>query len=236
MSNVSKSVEGYSPGIIDRVETFAEPDVTVSHTQTQVVGESVIFDSADDVRATGTYQYMENEEKTYNYTFSQSSPDYLVVNKTLGNGPGVKSVSVDGVEQTANGDGEYNLSGMTAPIDVTVVTKNYAPADFRDGAFDIIYTYGETTGTTFIEIADPEDIFAWDRVLYNADPDGGTIEVDIEESSDGGSNWTKIATNVSRGEDITATPENLVRLAINMDRADTVAKPTVDAVYRRFTV
>jgi len=92
------------------------------------------------------------------------------------------------------------------------------------------------SGTATVDWSHPPDIYRWDSVLFQRTPDGETVTVDVQESADGGSTWTTIATDVSRGQEITADPANEVRLKVNLSRSDTAKNPTLDAAYRRYVI
>lgn len=92
-------------------------------------------------------------------------------------------------------------------------------------------------GTATVEWPEPDDVFRWDSATWQATKDGETVKIDVQESTDGGSTWTTIATDIQRGQDISnADPSGRVRLVANLERADTSNNPTVDAVARRWVL
>jgi len=99
-----------------------------------------------------------------------------------------------------------------------------------------VSTTNPLDGTAYVGWEHPPDIYRWDSVLFQRTRDGETVTVDVQESTDGGSTWTPIATDVSRGQEITADPSSEVRLKVNLSRNDTANNPTLDAAYRRYVV
>jgi hypothetical protein len=77
-------------------------------------------------------------------------------------------------------------------------------------------------------------VFRWDAATYQQTLDSETVQVDVQE--DDGSGWTTIATDVSRGQDITADPESRVRFKVTLERSDTSNNPTLDAIARRWVI
>lgn len=95
---------------------------------------------------------------------------------------------------------------------------------------------GHLTESAFIEWPQPTDIYRWDAATFQTSPDGETVEVFVEESTDGGSTWTEIQGPIGRGEQIEADPGSRVRFRVELSRNDTANNPTLDAIYRRWVV
>lgn len=87
-----------------------------------------------------------------------------------------------------------------------------------------------------VEWPQPEDVYRWDAATFQTSPDGETVEVYVEESTDGGSTWTEIQGPISRGDQINADPGSRVRFRVELARSDTSNNPTLDAIYRRWVV
>jgi len=102
-------------------------------------------------------------------------------------------------------------------------------------AIDQVTGYA-SPGEVIIEYEQPEDIYRWDSVLFQATEDGEAVTVDVQESTDGGDSWTTIATDVSRGQEITADPSSEVRFRVQLTRSNPSNNPTLDAAYRRYVV
>lgn len=95
---------------------------------------------------------------------------------------------------------------------------------------------GYLEATAFIEWPQPTDIYRWDAATFTTTEDSGSVEVYIEESTDGGSTWDEIAGPISRGQQIGASPDSEVRFRVDISREDTANNPTLDSVYRRWVV
>lgn len=89
-------------------------------------------------------------------------------------------------------------------------------------------------GTVSIEWPYPPDVYDWDVAKFQATKDGETVDVYVEEFD--GSSWVEIAGPISRGDDLPADPGRNVRYRVDLSRADTANNPTLDAIYRRYTV
>lgn len=91
-------------------------------------------------------------------------------------------------------------------------------------------------GTVTVEWTEPDDIYRWDAATFQTSADGETVEVYVEESTDGGSTWTEIKGPIGRGDQIEADPGSRVRFRVELARSDTSNNPTLDAIYRRWVV
>jgi hypothetical protein len=87
-----------------------------------------------------------------------------------------------------------------------------------------------------VEWPHPPDVFGWDTATFQADPDGETVDVFVEESTDGGSTWTEVAGPIARGDDIPVASDNEMRFRVDFSRSNTSNNPTLDAIYRRYLV
>lgn len=128
------------------------------------------------------------------------------------------------------------------PYTSTMVDIEYGVYDTSDSGTnavdyeDIIpvkYT-DKTTGTATVEWPYPPDVYDWDVAKFQATKDGETADVYVEEYD--GSSWTEIAGPISRGDDLPADPGRNVRYRVELSRASTSNNPTLDAIYRRYTV
>jgi len=94
----------------------------------------------------------------------------------------------------------------------------------------------QTSGTVYVEWSKPPDIYRWDAATFQKTLDGETVDVYIEESSDGGSTWTEIAGPISRGQQIPALPDSKCRFRVDFSRGDTANTPSLHSIYRRWVV
>ena len=259
-----------------RAETFEEPDLTLTHTDTEVASESVqiIAGSTADPTDPDTY------------TSSVTSPHGLVINpngaltgvetQVNANVSGVTTLSLvsdsDGsliTSKSISGSGTYSITADTPlePGDRYRVlvdadgasytdargSENTASAtssdvDVVDGFLGSLVTsrtmclnyvtalYRPTSGTAYIERPYPPGVHSWDAATFQATPDGETVEVFVEESTDGGTTWDEIQGPISRGDQIDAPPSAAVRFRVELSREDTSNNPTLDRIYLRYEV
>jgi len=261
--------DSMSAGVIDRAETFAESDVSLSGSGYNVADESVELGLGDG------YVYDPSEYTTENTLLGVQltpSQDLLGVTGTLTSGEMTRvqlynaddgtlleeSTSTDFTFTTplsagttynivADAEGaDYNSantgtgSNPSYPSDEGSFTVE-GGADGATGSMAEVYNVDtldvlRSDATAFLGYDHPADIYRWDSVLFQRSPDSETVTIDVQESSDGGSTWTTIATDVSRGQEITADPANEVRFKVNISRSDAANNPTLDAAYRRYVV
>lgn len=98
------------------------------------------------------------------------------------------------------------------------------------------YSGDETSGSVYVEWPTPTDIYAWDRASFTRTLDSESVDVYVEESSDGGSTWTEIAGPIERGDKIPADPSNEARFRVDFSRASTANNPTLDSIARRWVI
>jgi len=110
-------------------------------------------------------------------------------------------------------------------VDSRVICLNYVTA-----------LYESTSGTAYIERPYPPGVHSWDAATFQATPDGETVEVFVEESTDGGTTWDEIQGPISRGDQIDAPPSAAVRFRVELSREDTSNNPTLDRIYLRYEV
>ena len=262
-----------------RAETFEEPDLTLTHTNSEVASESV------QIAGTITGSTADPEDPGPS-TYSATDPRGLVINpnRTLTGVETQVNADVSGVttlslvsdsdgsliaSKSISGSGTYSITADTplepgARYRVLVDadgasythihgTDNTAPASSSD--VDIVSgwnTYGETSrttslnyvtalygvssGTAYIERPYPPGVHSWDAATFQATPDGETVEVFVEESTDGGTTWDEIQGPISRGDQIDAPPSAAVRFRVELSREDTSNNPTLDRIYLRYEV
>lgn len=93
-----------------------------------------------------------------------------------------------------------------------------------------------TSASATIEWPYPADVFGWDTATFQLKRDGESVDVFLEESTDGGGSWTEVAGPIARGDDIPVSSSDKVRFRVDFSRTNTANNPTVDALYRRYTV
>ncbi|WDY79070.1 hypothetical protein ORF23 [Halorubrum tailed virus] len=262
-----------------RAETFEEPDLTLTHTDTEVASESV------QIKA-GTITGSTADPSDPNNYDSSTAPTGLVIkpNRTLSgvvtqvnaNVSGVTTLSLvsdsDGsliASKSISGSGRYSITADTplepgaryrvlVDADGATYTSSRAyyntasatssDVDVVDGFLDgsvtsrticlnyVTALYGVSSGTAYIERPYPPGVHSWDAATFQATPDGETVEVYVEESTDGGTTWDEIQGPISRGDQIDAPPSAAVRFRVELSREDTFNNPTLDRINLRYEV
>ena len=265
-----------------RAETFEEPDLTLTHTDSEVASESVQIiagivngstaDPTDPVKLTGSKTspggLVINPNRTLSGVETQVNADVsgvttlrlvsdsdgsLIASKSIsGSGtysitadtplePGARYrvvVDADGAIFTEARGGVNTASASSSDVDIvsgwaddTTISRtlnlNYVTA---------LYDVYTDTGTAYIERPYPPDVHSWDAATFQATPDGGTVEVFVEESTDGGTTWDEIQGPISRGDQIDAPPSAAVRFRVELSREDLSNNPTLDRIYLRYEV
>jgi hypothetical protein len=106
----------------------------------------------------------------------------------------------------------------------------------------VYYDSEEGPKTAIIEWPTPADVYEWDVATYTHSPNGGTADVFVAYSTDGGSTWSRtnganaISRNYSLADDPNISPEDGVRIEAELSGADTANNPTLDSVYRSWRV
>lgn len=155
----------------------------------------------------------------------------------------------------------YAITLYNGGNDFTQGLDNSASMPYQNGAAEIVqgitgttvsgssvstgsnrYCIGEVTpvvkeASPAVEFDSPTEIMAWDVATFQKSEDGETVTVDVEESTDGGSTWTTIATDIARGQSISnASPDGQVRLVANIQRSNRSNNPRADAIARRWVI
>lgn len=91
-------------------------------------------------------------------------------------------------------------------------------------------------GSAAVELPYPPDVSKWDLATFRAAEDGETVEVYIEESTDGGDSWSRIQGPISRGASVEASSSSRVRFGVDLSRQDGLNNPTFDGAYLRWEV
>jgi len=262
-----------------RAETFEEPDLTLTHTDSEVASESVQIKAGTVIGSTA------DPEDPY-ATGSATSPSGLVINpnRTLSGVETQVDANVSGVttlrlvsdsdgsliaSKSISGSGTYSITADTplepgaryrvvvdadgatytdalgdtntasaSSSDVDIVS-GYLSGSVTSRTISLNYVtalYPSTSGTAYIERPYPPGVHSWDAATFQATPDGETVEVFVEESTDGGTTWDEIQGPISRGDQIDAPPSAAVRFRVELSREDTSNNPTLDRIYLRYEV
>lgn len=216
----------------DSAETFEESDVTLSLSNATVLeNESVkMFDGGtwSDSWFVGGTPDSKNFTRTlsgdYSVTFSGfSGTNFLIT---------LNWIEVEG-DRVSQGEA-VDLSQYADPVNITISVRSER---YETVSWSLSYsTSNMGTVSAYVEWPQPTDIFRWDAATFNATTEGETVDVYIEESTDGGSTWTEIAGPISRGQPINAEPDSEVRLRADLQRDDSSNNPRLNSVYRRWVV
>lgn len=142
----------------------------------------------------------------------------------------VERVRVNGTE-TNTGVAFQSAASSADNIRAIVYGASTNPTE---GEFDDI-RFDSFSEPFTVEWPRPTDIYAWDKATYQAAENLETVDVYVEESTDGAT-WTEVAGPIARGDDIPVSADNECRLRFDLSRTDLSNSPTVDAAYRRYTV
>ncbi|TKX86211.1 hypothetical protein EXE43_09585 [Halorubrum sp. SS5] len=148
------------------------------------------------------------------------------------------TLTVDGsTEATLTAGDNKNISvslSQNGPVDVEVtVSTGIGGSATLDGELTP-KGVSNLSGTAFIEWSRPETVFRWDALQFDRVLDGETVDLYVEESTDGGSSWTEVAGPVSEGDRINVHPDNRVRFRAELSRSTTASSPRLNAAYRRY--
>jgi len=213
-----------------QIEPKANIDTLTAYasSETLSVSHAYIYDSAGSLVADESFDSPTTNSGSGNWEFSnvglQAGETYNLV------------VDSDGSEYYR---GYIDSTSSTSGDDIDIIggASGNSSTDSQMSNIGSVETRREPTeATATIEWPHPADIYRWDSVLFQRAEDGETVSVDVQESADGGSTWDTIATDVNRGQEITADPANEVRFKMNLSRSDTANNPTLDAAYRRYVV
>lgn len=117
------------------------------------------------------------------------------------------------------------------------VQSNYTGSSVAD-AFSRIEGQSPTrSGTATVEFDSVTPLSRWDTAGFQADQHGGTIEVFVEQSDDGGSTWSIWGTNpIASGTDLSAIPgDQRVRFRVEFSRNDGANQPRLTLLSRQYT-
>lgn len=248
----------------DAAETFGESDVTLSHTNSVVSGETLTLTNnsqqvglqrGSSTTTGGSFtgdtsvEFVPAQNLTgvgYNFVGSAETSNISVTNVDTGTTIASKSVTGDWNSISAD-----MVAGTTYRMTVTVqndsvdnvetpsvpIELNAATITRWDNPhYEIRFNGLPYSGSTRVEWTAPTDIYSWDAATFNRTvPGDSTAEVYLEASGDGGSTWREIAGPITRGADIPASAGENVRVRVELSRTPN-SDPEVNAVYRRYQV
>lgn len=209
----------------DRAVTFEEADVTVTSPNSDA-----------GINNQGLEQKLVQFGSVTWYSgsadFTVDDPDAIsVVLTDQGGYPyDVDEVRINGTYVGAS-LGEYSLDGFSSPYNVSITFHNDSTTGYN------YYCDAKlATGTAYIEWPKPAGVFRWDAATFNRSQDGGSVDLYIEMSADGGSTWEEVTGPIERGQRIDVPADARVRLRVEFSRSDYTTTPRLDSAYRRWVV
>jgi len=242
----------WSPGLLDRAETFAESDLTVSPSTTRVnneeieiFGEEAYTPANLSVSGEGNVNSMDIALPDEATTVELDATLYLYAAGGVGrayiNGTQEYSKSDDsGVDEstTSNWATTIDISEYSAPKTLTLEVEQ-TDTWTNDGASGTVelqdqshraYPTGALSGSAVLEWSMPADLAGWDIIPYEATEDGGTVEVYTIDPSDG----TRLTGALDDPGDISGLSRSTnVAVEVVLERPSTSENPRLEAVYRR---
>lgn len=226
----------------DRAETFTESDVSVNTSggylnngafvmtpEPDTVSWSLSVDGGNKSEVVGTIDTTPYDTLSGTYTYQKEDlgTGYLNINF---NGDRLEDNQTDNTI-------EYDISDLSGTYELSIdLGDEYSNGDPASTTGDLSTNGPATSSTIYVTWPQPTDIYRWDAATFQTSPDGETVEVYVEESTDGGSTWTEIQGPIERGDQIGADPGSRVRFRVELSRNDTANNPTLDAIYRRWVV
>lgn len=240
MSIRKKGTDSNPIAVKDRAETFAESDVTVTLGNGAVLdAESVGIDDTKNITSfqgksaqgpvTDSFVYDANHPEAY-FEFDHGGFNVVNFRELRINGTVIASESgySDGFATT------FSVPNEPTPWNVEVDHENIG--DPAPQPPDITMSQDHLNGEVTVEWPQPNEVFRWDAATFNSTLDSGSVDVFIEESTDGGSTWETIAGPIVRGQKITAAPDSEVRFRVELSRPDVGSSTVLESIYRRWVV
>ena len=248
----------------DAAETFAESDVSVTHSATRAEGESLeLFVGLDNMGGSGTSA--PTSDAGVVFSPNQDAPHLSA--RVHPNNTNVGDVVLYEEETSTQLASTAATAGDTVTFSVTLTAGNsYRLLCTASGSsnltveyssnspkFGVTYEHGWLGGSSSsnafrygFEWVDLLPMSGTATIEWPAPPDVYAWDlaqylasrdgatVDVFVEEEQAGGWTEIAGPISRGERILASADNNVRYRVELSRADTAANPTLDAIYRRF--
>jgi hypothetical protein len=201
-------------------------------TLTQVLLQNNISMSITDIEI---WETLDGNNVLWSKSGSFSNGDTVSVNKTLQKG--IYTLAATNNNSNWNysyGTGQDTGNSLIDSLGDGEVDMQGSPGVFHEMTAEVSPT---TSGTVTVEWSHPQYIYDWDRATFQHVANGGSIDVYVEASSDGGSTWTEVAGPISRGDAIPAAGDDEVRLRVDFSRpSSSDTSPSLEALYRRYAV
>jgi len=224
----------------DETTNFAESEVTITKSNTFIRGGSVIL-SLDDVTKTGSANPTDNTESLKLY-FNVSGRDTIDVSITENDqanyGYELHYDSSEYGTPIYDGTGNYSTTIDVSSDSGEVYVHLFVNDNNGTGSdYDMTSTangFENMSGSIYVEWPKPVNVREWGAVTFRKTLAGETVEVYVEEND--GSGWTEIQGPISQGEVIKASPSSDVRLRGDLSRNSTSNEPSLDALYRQWSL
>lgn len=211
----------------DRAVTFEEADVTV----TSPNSDAGINNQGLEQKLVrfGSHKWYDNGSPA-SFTVDDPSALSVVLTDQGGYSYTVTDTSINGTT-VGSSLGEFSLDGFSSPYNVEVSFTSDSTTGYN------YYCDAKlATGTAYIEWPKPAGVFRWDAATFNRSQDGGSVDLYIEMSADGGSTWEEVTGPIERGQRIDVPADARVRLRVEFSRSDYTTTPRLDSAYRRWVV
>ena len=148
-------------------------------------------------------------------------------------------VDNEGNSYTAGSSAAVSFPYESEALDIT---SGVSVGDFPLVQSSAAYTISElsainpNSGSATVEWDQPASVSRWTNAAFQADPDGETVDVYVETSSDGGATWSDWEVNpIAPGTDLSATPpEDRVRFRVELSRNDESNDPRLTQLTRQW--
>jgi len=220
----------WSPGFMDRAETFAESDLSLSHTNTEAPSGTVQL-GAYTTRTKDQY-VGPGETITFTFTFDLTYSQTVDLGVYQEAGEKVDEMFVDGESVGTGSDdgGSFDASGFTGDCDVTF---EVSLSDVYDNGYTTTgwcQPDGAASGNGIGSWSMQEDVAEWDIMPFQTTEDGGNVTVyavdaDTEE---------RLTGELSDPGDLSEIPNDTnVGFEVVLERTGDNQNPRLDAIYRR---
>lgn len=144
-------------------------------------------------------------------------------------------VDNSGDSYTAGGQTSVSFPYTSSVVDITAGASGTSAV--ADAAYAISkLAFDVTSGAATVTFPRPSSVRQWRTATFQDDPDGETVEVYVETSSDGGSTWSDWqSAPIGPGTDLSAiSRDNRVRYRVELSRDSSSNRPRVTVLSRQW--
>lgn len=212
----------WSPGLLDRVESFTESYVTLTHSGSSAANGSLEATYGPESKNTGNFDEGQSGSVTWTRDLT-----YVSTITVTGDDLGISNVDVDG--QSVGNGGTMDVSEFSGECDITATTGTNPETYPQSQSPTLDLSGGPSQASTLVELVDHDDVAEWDSVYYQATTDAGAVEVYAVDPADG----SRLTGALDDPGDISDISNNLnVAFEVVFNRTST-GTLTCDALYRR---